>query len=202
MIRLILVRHALTDWNLEERCHGITDVPLGDHGIKMAQALVQSLAHINLDAVYCSDLQRAIMTMEIVLAGRTPPIIADARLRERNFGKMEGNTHTRGLELWPDEVSEWLQDHTYTMEGGETFEAFNQRVELCTDEIISANDGKTILIVAHGGSLRSLLRHLGLKFHQEHLDVFVTHACYSDLTIVDGELRVNEFNVCDHLAEL
>lgn len=200
MIRLILVRHALTDWNLEERCHGVTDVPLGEHGIGMANSLVERLSDIPFDEVYCSDLQRAVMTMEIVLNGRTPPIHADARLRERNFGKMEGNTHAQGLQLWPQEVSAWLQDHTYTMEGGESFEDFNSRVTACLEDILTLSDGKTVLIVAHGGSLRSLLRSLGERFGNSDLDIFMTHACYSDLCIDAGKLDILEFNVCDHLS--
>jgi broad specificity phosphatase PhoE len=202
MTRLILVRHALTDWNQEERCHGVTDVPLGAYGMEMAKALVEQMDTIDFDVVYCSNLQRAVMTMQVIVNNRPVPVHIDARLRERNFGKMEGNTLSQGLELWPDEVKIWLEDHTYTIEGGETYEEFSVRVEDCLKEILRDNDGKTILIVAHGGSLRSILKFLGAKFGTTDLDVFVTHACYSDLVIQDGQLLIQEFNTCGHLAEL
>jgi broad specificity phosphatase PhoE len=202
MTRLILVRHALTDWNQEERCHGVTDVPLGASGLEMAMTLVRLMDTINFDVVYCSDLQRAVMTMQVILNGRDLPIYPDARLRERDFGKMEGHTHTQGLELWPEEVETWLNDHTYTMEGGETYEGFNTRVVDCFKQILAVAEGKTILIVAHGGSLRAILKFLGEKFSTPEMDVYVTHACYSDLLIRDDQLFIQQFNSCGHLSEL
>ena len=166
----------------------------------MAGTLTPRMTEFQFDEVYCSDLQRAVMTKNIILSGRTFPVHYDDRLRERNFGKMEGHTHTRGMELWPQEVSVWLQDHTYTMEGGETFEDFNARVDKFVAEILRTCEGKTILVVAHGGSLRSMLKSLGSRFGRVDMDYFITHACYSDLTIDGNEIRVNEFNSCEHLV--
>ncbi len=201
-MRIILVRHALTDWNMEERCHGITDVPLGEYGKAMAIKLAEPIGRQKFDAIYCSNLLRAKMTLDLMMGIEMPAIVTDARLRERDFGKMEGNTHRRGMELWPEEVSAWLADHTYTMEGGETYDAFTDRVQDFIKQILRDCEGKTVLIVAHGGSLRAILRYLGNRFGTVGIDSFISHACYADLEILGNKMTVRDLNNCEHLREL
>lgn len=90
-MNLYFVRHGQTNWNVEHRTQGWTDIPLNETGIKQAEALLDKLAQSGLwfDAVYSSPLQRVRRTAEIATAGNYE-IIFDDRLKERNCGEFEG----------------------------------------------------------------------------------------------------------------
>ena len=89
-MRLLLARHGETDWNLEHRYQGQTDIPLNAQGRRDAHALAGRLRHSQIHAVYTSDLARARETAEIVAAAAGRPIRIDPRLREMDFATAEG----------------------------------------------------------------------------------------------------------------
>ena len=94
MTTLLLARHGETDWNRELRIQGSSDIGLNDLGRAQAHALAQELEHVELDAIYSSDLSRAQATAAAVAASHGLEVRLDARLRERSFGSWEGLTRT------------------------------------------------------------------------------------------------------------
>jgi len=146
---LLLVRHGETDWNRELRFQGQADPPLNDAGRAQARELARTLAEVEIDAVYTSDLRRAVETAEIVAAGRGIPILAEPGLREVDVGSWSGLTREQIEERFPG-----ARDHD-----GETREAHLARVVATVERIAAENDGKRVLIVSHGGSLRALHGH-------------------------------------------
>ena len=92
MTTLLLARHGETDWNREFRIQGSSDIELNELGRKQAHALAQELEHVELDAIYSSDLSRARATAEAVAASHGLEVRLDPRLRERSFGSWEGLT--------------------------------------------------------------------------------------------------------------
>lgn len=94
-MQLYIVRHGQTDWNLENRLQGRTDIPLNHTGIKQARLLRKDILRQGLifDSVYASPLQRTVKTAKII-AGEKASIILDNRLLERGAGAFEGQpTH-------------------------------------------------------------------------------------------------------------
>ena len=160
MRRLVYVaRHGETDWNAVNRWQGHTDIPLNDRGRAQARALAQRLRDVRLAGVVASDLSRAEETARIVAASLGIPLAyVDGGLRERSFGVFEGLTReeceTQHGEAW----RAWLEDKTMP-QGGEALEALTQRVVAAVGRsaLAVATDDAPVLVVTHGGSLRSLV---------------------------------------------
>ena len=87
---LYLMRHGQTDWNIVHKLQGRTDIPLNENGRQMAKEACQKYQDINIDKCFCSPLQRARETAELMLEGRNISIELDDRLQEMSFGTFEG----------------------------------------------------------------------------------------------------------------
>jgi broad specificity phosphatase PhoE len=144
---LILARHGETDWNRRRIWQGQGDPPLNALGREQAAALASALGTVEIDAIYSSDLRRALETAEIVSAAKSVPIVVRAGLREIDVGSWTGLTHEEILERFPN------QQHD-----GESREAFDARVVGALQEIGRSHDGERVLVVTHGGVVRALQR--------------------------------------------
>jgi alpha-ribazole phosphatase len=174
MTRLLLVRHGLTDWNAAQRFQGQHDVPLNDIGRHQAAALAERLAGEPLQAIFASDLQRARATAAAIVDRHPCPITIEARLREISFGAWEGLTYAEIAAGHPEVLAAWEKNILENAPpGGETLNQLAGRVQAVLDELLLAQDGETILLVAHGGPLQVLIcLALGLppeKYWQFHL---------------------------------
>ena len=160
MIRLIMVRHGQTTWNAQKRYQGQSDVPLDETGRQQATALARYFASEHINTIYSSDLQRAVQTAQAIARATAVPVIADVRLREIAFGRWEGLTYMEIQERWPEEYQGWQNDPLARVPpGGETLAQIEQRVGAFVGDIRRKHDGQTVLVVAHGGSLRALVCH-------------------------------------------
>ena len=157
--RIIAVRHGQTAWNLQSRIQGATDIGLDSTGLRQAAALGEALADSGLDALYASDMSRALQTAQAVAERTGLPVTADRGLRERGFGVFEGLTHADVAQHWPDLAQRWRQrDPGFGPEGGETLADFYARSIACAERIAARHAGQTIALVAHGGVLDCLYR--------------------------------------------
>lgn len=152
--RLLVLRHGRTPWNAEGRWQGHADVPLDDHGEQQAAAVADVLGAF--DAVWASDLQRAVRTAAIIgeLLG-VGPVQVDPRLRETDVGPWEGLTHDEVEAGWPG----FLAEHRRP-EGFEDYGATAQRMAAALRSIAAAHRGGEVLIVSHSGAIRALRRTL------------------------------------------
>ncbi len=160
---LLLIRHGQTDWNVARRIQGHTDVPLNDTGREQATLLAPALAQLHLrqpfDALYCSDLQRALQTAAPAAAALALPVTQDARLRERHYGVLEGLDSAEQMRKFPEETRLLLaRDPDYTLPGGESRNTFFSRVLQALREIAARHGGQRILVVTHGGALDAAYR--------------------------------------------
>jgi broad specificity phosphatase PhoE len=148
--RLWLVRHGATDWSDAGRLTGWTDIPLNDVGRRQAQLLRRRLRTIEFDGVWSSDLSRAIETARLAIGGAR----SDERLREVDFGELEGRTWDQ---CSPEEQAELVAFDRFVARGGESVSEPRSRVLAFTDTL---SDGSH-LVFAHGGGIRVLLRLAG-----------------------------------------
>ncbi len=155
MIRIILVRHGHTAWNVGEgsgqRFRGIVDLPLADKGLAQARVTARRLAACRLDAVYSSPLQRAAHTAQILaephgLAVRTMP-----GLGSMDYGDWAGLLRADVARRWPDLYRQWRTDpFSIQIPGGESTVDLRGRAVGAVREILAGHtDGETIVMVSH-----------------------------------------------------
>ena len=159
--RIIAIRHGETAWNASTRIQGHTDIPLNDQGQRQAQLLAQALAQTDpMDAIYSSDLQRALATAQAVAARTGARLSTHVGLRERAFGAFEGRSFADieqempdVAQLWRTRVPDWTPPG-----GGESLLAMQQRVMTTVNTLAQQHPGQQIAVVAHGGVLDLLYR--------------------------------------------
>jgi broad specificity phosphatase PhoE len=157
---VFLTRHGETDWNLEGRWQGHTDVPLNDNGRTQAVAVAEALRSAGLSGVVASDLSRARETAQIVGAALGIEIAyLDADLRERTFGVFEGLTRIECERLHPEAWRAWVEEQR-PASGVEPPEAVAARVLAAIGRAANrvARDDAPVLVVTHGGALRAAVR--------------------------------------------
>ncbi len=151
-MKLYLVRHGQTDWNVKKCIQGIHDIELNSTGIAQAEALRDEIKRrgIKFDHVYASPLRRAQKTAEIITDGQYP-ILSDRRLTERNFGDIEGkliNPLDEGIDIYD------LRSNTNAYNIEPVKEVFARTKSFLDDLYARHKNSDTILIVAHGALLR------------------------------------------------
>lgn len=159
--RFCLVRHGETDWNVERRLQGHTDIELNAHGIKQATQMAKALKAFDLqfDVLYTSDLLRAAKTAKAIEDLYQVNAIVDARLRERHLGSLQGLTLSDAPLLEPELWKIHLQRNLHhDLKGGESISQFASRIHGALEKIRAQHSGQTILLVSHGGALDMMYR--------------------------------------------
>jgi len=159
MSRILLVRHGETELNSAERYWGHSDVRLSSLGLKQAERLRDRLATERVDAVYSSDLQRALVTAKTIASRHRLDVTTCAELREINFGELEGLNFEEISQLFPEFTAKWKVERSTDIEfpGGESFNELHNRVGIFVGRLKKHKAEETVLIVAHAGVLRSLI---------------------------------------------
>jgi len=158
MTQLFLARHGETDWNREGRFQGQADPPLNAAGQAQARALAERLAGQSFDAIYTSDLRRAVETAQIVAQGLGLSVWVDTRLREVNQGEWEGILASDIAVRYPKEWESRQQDPVNARPpGGETIAEVACRVWAAVDDIAGRYPTGSVLIVSHALALATLL---------------------------------------------
>lgn len=208
MLRVTFLRHGQTDWNAQQRLQGQQNTPLNALGRAQARAAADCLRWVRFDLAYCSDLERARRTAEIVLAGRDLPLIEDPRLRERSFGCLESLTRPEMDARYPELMDQFRRSGMgFRPPRGESKRDQIERVLDFFDELPARHPNGAVLVVAHGGVLSAWLsgmvsRELGLD-PPRHVPLFAVDNCsVSQLHYEAGHWQVKALNVTDHLRGL
>ncbi len=166
MATLILLRHGQSVWNAANRFTGWTDVGLSEVGEAEAAKAGEELADTQIDVVHTSELIRAQHTAEIVMehnrASSDVPTHRDFRLNERHYGDLQGLNKQDTRDKYGDEqVKIWRRSYDVPPPGeeGESLAMCAERTLPYLDEAIKPDldAGKTVLVAAHGNSLRSIV---------------------------------------------
>lgn len=159
MTDLLLLRHGQSTWNAEGRWQGWADAPLSPLGEEQAAEAAAHLVDAGLTATASSDLSRARRTAEIIAAALdlSHPEV-EAGLRERDVGPFTGLTRDDIKSRWP-EAFDPATGHLVRPPEGETDEHLLARVLPALTRLGVAFAGQRLLVISHGGVLRSLDRH-------------------------------------------
>ena len=157
--RIVAIRHGETAWNAESRLQGQLDIPLNALGRAQAATLAEALRDEGLSAVYTSDLGRAWQTAQALALPLGLPLMADAALRERSFGLLQGLTYREIDHRWPELARRWRsREPDFAPEGGESLITFHARCVAVASRLAAAHAGQSIALVCHGGVLDGLYR--------------------------------------------
>jgi 2,3-bisphosphoglycerate-dependent phosphoglycerate mutase len=173
---LVLVRHGESEWNKLNLFTGWRDVDLTDKGVEEARRAGRLLKAegLRFDLGFTSDLKRAQRTLDLILAetGQTDlPITRDQALNERDYGDLVGLNKDDARERWGDEqVHIWRRSYDVPPPGGESLKDTAARVLPYFEARIlpEIKAGKSIIVAAHGNSLRALVMVLD-KLSQEQV---------------------------------
>jgi len=157
--RIVAVRHGETAWNVENRIQGQLDVGLNARGRWQAEWLALALSDEGIDAIYSSDLSRAVDTARELGRVCNLPVDLDASLRERSFGVFEGLTWAEIEARFPMDSARWrARDPDFAPKGGESLSVFYDRAVAGVGAIARRHVGGCVAVVAYGGVIDSLHR--------------------------------------------
>jgi probable phosphoglycerate mutase len=163
---LLLVRHGETDWNRDRRFQGHADPPLNENGRAQARELAGRLAGEAIAAVHASPLRRAWETAEIVAGANGLELTADEGLREVDLGSWSGLTRADVEARFPEGYRRWLA-YGHGWDDGESYAELGDRVTRALVRIAAHHDGRPVLIVTHGGPIRSAVARASGLSHEE-----------------------------------
>ncbi len=197
---IILVRHGETEWNAGDRFQGQQDSPLSALGRSQAQRAAGRLAGLPVAAVYSSDLGRARAVADAIAARHGLAVRARADLRERDYGVLEGKTLAAAAQTEGEWLVAWRKDpQRCAPPGGETQPEMRARVMRALGEIAAAHPGEIVVVVTHGGPIKSaVLDVLGAPLERWRR----TFVANGSLTVLRGRpelLRLVSFNDTCHL---
>ena len=156
---IYLTRHGQTLWNIEKRLQGRGKSPLTEDGIERAKELRDRIKGMNIDVIYSSPIERALNTANIIKGDKNIEVITDDGLMEMCFGDYEGRRTDEVMKENPSwDIGLIMKGNTIlSAPNGENLAEVRDRVSKTMDRIIEENRGKTILIVAHGITLKAIM---------------------------------------------
>ena len=157
-MKIFLVRHGETDWNLEGKIQGSCDIELNETGIKQAEELSNKMLEKNykFSKIYSSPQKRALQTAKILSENTNIECIVVDKLKEMNLGKWEGLSWSEVREKYKLEYEEWFIKRRYTKTpNGESYEDMLERVLESLYKIINENSDN-VVVVSHSAVIMSL----------------------------------------------
>jgi broad specificity phosphatase PhoE len=150
-VKLVIVRHGETEWNVQHKVMGQLDSPLTAKGIQQAKAIGDRLRRLKFTSLYSSDLGRAVQTANIIAEICGKKIIFDAELREWNMGIFEGLTVSEMHEKFPQERQDYEQiGDEYIIPEGESLAQCRARGFRVLNAIAERHSDETVVVVTHG----------------------------------------------------
>jgi phosphoserine phosphatase len=150
-MQIVLVRHGATDWNLQGRCQGSTDLDLSEVGIRQAEQIAALLSAEEFHAIYSSHLRRARQTAERISQPHNLPVLIEEDVRELDHGELEGLTFNEIKANYADFLVRWRSEPAeICVPGGECLADVAERAWNGLNQIVQRHaDAQRILIVSH-----------------------------------------------------
>lgn len=161
-MRIYLVRHGETDWNLENKIQGQTDTHLNENGRKQARELAEkiSLELCGIGSIYTSKKVRALETARIIGEKLSITPVVQQGLEEICLGKWEGYTWKQVREVFSEEYQNWHQNRRYQIPPeGESYQQLLNRLLPALDDIVK-KEKRDILVVTHSAVIMTLMSYI------------------------------------------
>ena len=155
-MKIYIIRHGQTDWNVQRKIQGTSDIELNSTGIKQSEEARKIVKELELDFIICSPLKRARKTAEILNKDKNLEIIYDESFSERNFGNYEGFVIKKDSEDIYNSQALFDLNLDLDINNVEPISKVLERVTKRLDEIKDKYNEKNILIVTHGGVSRAI----------------------------------------------
>ena len=167
---LHLVRHGRSEWNAAGRIQGHSNSDLDEVGRQQAQRVGRALARRPLKALYASDLTRAQQTAAGIREATGLDIQTDIRLRETNFGVLEGLTWEEAKQHQPEAYAAYMgRNYRYVVPNGESRWQTLERALEAFEALADRHPDQEIAVVSHGGLISFFLRYvIGIPYDAEH----------------------------------
>ncbi len=203
MTHLVIVRHAESEFNLQNRIQGHYDSRLTARGLRQAKRLAQRLGKIKIDRIYSSDLGRAYSTSLEVARRLDLRIAREPLLREINLGAWEGMTPEEVDLLYAKGYQRWLRKPSAcVIPRAERVSAFRKRIVKCVRGIARRHRGETVLVVTHGGAITALIAEwLEADFDAVLFNVQIDNTSVTLANETDARVKLLSINDTAHLNE-
>ena len=200
MLRIYLIRHGETEWNRQNRLQGHSNINLSPEGYHQAITLADHPPFHHIDAIYSSDLSRAIETASIIAERFNLGVKLMPELRETNFGDWEGREISELIAESPQAFGKFFTDpERCHPPHGETFLECQARVMIGIREIIANHDNQNVVAVSHGAAIRLILgATLDMPIHKMWA-IAQFNMAVNVLRVDDGEFTVELINSTEHL---
>jgi probable phosphoglycerate mutase len=205
--KLFLIRHGQSAGNAQGRFGGHSATPLSELGFEQARITAKALAKENVNAIYSSDLLRAVQTAEPLAKLLNLEIITNPAFRERNVGVLEGLTFDESKEAFPNDYYALVNRNIHhVITEGESYRHLLNRITGELRDIIRSHRGQRIAIFTHTGALCFMTLHLLGAIHRNTKQTpwIVTSNCGINRFEIRGprNIRVMALNDTRHLAQI
>lgn len=205
--RLFLIRHGQSAGNAQGRFGGHSATPLSELGFEQARVTAEALAKENINAIYSSDLLRAVQTSEPLSKLTGIPVVTKPEFRERNVGVLEGLTFDESKQEHPDDYYALVNRNVHhVITKGESYSDLLNRIKGELRSIIRKHRGERIAIFTHTGALCFMTLHLIGAIHRgtKQTPWIVTSNCGINRFEIRGprNIRVLALNDTRHLTQI
>lgn len=196
-MRILLVRHGQTDWNVEKKAQGHTDIPLNETGLAQARAAAKALESEGIRQVLSSDLKRASETARIIAEVVGGELEINPALREQGFGNMEGAPYAQvGINIGFVSDRLGIPRHEVVLEGGESHQMVWKRIQP-----VIQNLRQDTIFVCHGGAMGLILAQLlGGDYSLSRAFTFSNAGITEVESRIEGGFRLIRYNDQSHLS--
>lgn len=196
-MRILLVRHGQTDWNVEKKAQGHTDIPLNEVGLEQAKQAAEALEPEGIKHILSSDLKRASETARIIAEAVKGDLEINPALREQSFGNWEGAFYPQvGINIGFLADRHGIPRHEVIPENGESHQMVWNRIQPVIEKL-----HEDTIIVCHGGAIGLILAQLlGGGYSLSRAFTFSNAGITSVESRIDGGFRLIRYNDVSHLA--
>ena len=204
MTRIYLIRHTQAEGNQYRMMQGQWDGAVTPMGERQIEALSKRFEAVPVDAVYSSDLSRAILTAEGIAKPKGLSVKRDARLRELDLGMWESQFFGNVRAAYPEDTRNFLfAPEQWHVDGAETMEEVADRAIRALEEIAGGHEEQTVVVVSHGITIRCVLsKILGKRMAGEELLPIFKNTAVTELCCENGSFTVMTMGDASHIEAL
>ncbi|MFN3814470.1 MAG: phosphoserine phosphatase PspA [Aquificaceae bacterium] len=201
MVKLILVRHAESEWNPEGRYQGLLDPDLSERGRMQAKLLAEKLSKEKIDVIYSSPLKRTYYTSIKIAEPKKLDVIKDERIREIDHGLWSGMLVEEVMERYAEDFKRWIDEpHTVEFPKGESLVSVQKRTKDFLEDIKRKHWGQTVVVVSHTVPMRAMFCSLLSIDLSKFWSFGCDNASYSVVNMEDRRNVILKLNTTCHLG--